>query len=444
MNIKIAFFSLARTTFFMPSAEENFKKSCDMLKGIFNNISIPKELLTSPEMLNEFADTLPQQDLIIYQCSTFIGGEFVTELTRRFNCPIVVWAVREPSIDGGRLKLNSLTGAFSAGNSIRMQGHQYEFVFGNPEEEAVINKLRKIGSAVEMTKKLRNLVIGVIGSQPQGFGFGDMDEAKLSGTFGTRIVRTEAASIMNKASSYSNEDIAKALEELKSRTEGYDKMPEENLNKYARLRKAYEDFIEETGAGAVASRCWPDFFTGFGAPVCAVLSMLNDNGIAASCETDIGGVISMFIGAGFSGEATYFGDPVAVDEKCDSIVYWHCGAGASSLANDKEGSKLGVHPNRKVGPTMEFGLKSGEVTVLRLGKDRDGFRMFIFKGEALEEPQKFFGTSVTVRPEGGKAAEKIAEFVRDGWEPHFVVAYGDVREEIKTMCSLLGIKTWEY
>lgn len=444
MNIKIAFFSLARTTFFMPSAEENFKKSCDMLKGIFNNISIPKELLTSPEMLSEFADTLPQQDLIIYQCSTFIGGEFVTELTRQFNCPIVVWAVREPYIDGGRLKLNSLTGAFSAGNSLRMQGHQHEFVFGNPEEKAVITKLRKIGSAVEMTKKLRNLVIGVIGSQPQGFGFGDIDEAKLSGTFGTRIVRTEAASIMNKASAYSNEDIAKALEELRSRTEGYDKIPKENLEKYARLRRAYEDFIEETGAGAVASRCWPDFFTGFGAPVCAVLSMLNDNGVAASCETDIGGVISMFIGAGFSGEATYFGDPVAVDEKCDSIVYWHCGAGASTLANDKEGSKLGVHPNRKIGPTMEFGLKSGEVTVLRLGKDRDGFRMFIFKGEALEEPQKFFGTSVTVRPKGGKSAEKVSEFVRDGWEPHFVVAYGDVTEEINTICSLLGIKVWKY
>lgn len=48
---------------------------------------------------------------------------------------------------------------------------------------------------------------------------------------------------------------------------------------------------------------------------------------------------------------------------------------------------------------MDFGLKAGKVTVLRLGKDKDGYRMFIYKGEALDEPQKFYGTSVTVRPE---------------------------------------------
>lgn len=444
IDIKVAFIPLARTTFFMPSAEENFMNSCNMLQGIFGNLSKPMELITSPEMLGEYADTITVPDLIIYQSTTFVGGDFVAELTRRFDCPIVVWSVREPSIDGGRLKLNSLTGAFSAGNSLYLQGGHHEFVFGNPNEDVVVQKLRAIGSAMDMVKKLNNLVIGVIGSQPAGFGFGAVDEAKLAGTLGTRIAQIEASGMMKKATEYSTLEIAPALEELKSRTSGWETMPEENLEKYARLRTAYQAFVKESGAGAIASRCWPDFFVGFGAPVCAVLSMLNDNGIASSCETDIGGAISMFIGAGLTGQATYFGDPVAIDEECDSIVYWHCGAGASCLANKKQGAKLGVHPNRKIGPTMEFGLKSGIVTVLRLGKDKDGFRMFLYKGEALDEPQKFSGTSVTVRPEGGKAASKVAEFVRDGWEPHFVVAYGDVVEEIKTMCSFLGIKVCEY
>lgn len=444
MNINVAFIPLARTTFFMPSAEENFTKSCNMLEGLFSNLSKPTELITSPEMLGEFADTLSKPDLIIYQCSTFIGGDFVTELTNRFKCPIIVWAVREPSIDGGRLKLNSLTGAFSAGNSLRMQGREHEFIFGNPDEALVIEKLRAIGSAIEMVKKLNNLVIGVIGSQPAGFGFGAIDEAKLASTFGIKVAQVEAANLMTKATSYNAEEIATALEELKSRTDGWNTMAEENLEKYARLRTAYQSFIEESNAGAIASRCWPDFFTGFGAPVCAVLSMLNDNGIPSSCETDMGGAISMFIGSSFSGTATYFGDPVAVDEKCDSIVYWHCGAGASCLARKSEGSKLGVHPNRKIGPTMEFGLKSGPVTVLRLGKDKDGFRMFLMKGEALDEPQKFFGTSVTVRPKGGEASKRVTEFVKDGWEPHFVIAYGDMVEEVKIMCTLLGINVCEY
>jgi L-fucose isomerase-like protein len=216
------------------------------------------------------------------------------------------------------------------------------------------------------------------------------------------------------------------------------------LEKYARLRKAYQDFIVQNGVKSVASRCWPDFFTEYGVPVCAVLSLLNDNGIAASCETDTGGAISMYIASELTGNAAYFGDPVAIDEACNAIVFWHCGAGATSLARPEKGAGLGVHPNRKIGPTMEFGLKNGRVTVLRLGKSRDGLRMMAMRGEALDEPQKFYGTSVTVRPLSGLPVEKVAEWVHDGWEPHFVVAYGEITEELRLLCGFLQIEFKEY
>lgn len=444
MNLKIAFFPLARLTFSMPDAEDNFKKSCALLDGLNGNIIRPEGLITSPEMLSKFAGTIDQPDLIIYQSTTFIGGDFVTELTRRFDCPTIVWAIREPSIDGGRLKLNSLTGAFSAGNSLYTQGREFRFVFGNPDEPEVSKKIRETIKSLEMVKKLRNLVIGVIGSQPAGFGFGAVDEAQLAGKLGTRIIQIEASGIMKRAASFSPEDFTSSLDELKRNANGWEKLPDESLQKHGRLRKAYQDFISENNVGAIASRCWPDFFTDFGAPVCSVLSLLNDSGVAASCETDVAGVISMFIGSELTGGPTYFGDPVAIDESCDGIVFWHCGAGATTLSRKQEGPKLGVHPNRKIGPTMEFGLKAGEVTLLRLGKDQHGFRLFVMKAEALDEPQKFFGTSVTVRPNGGKSAEKVGQFIKDGWEPHFVVAYGDIVPELRLLSELLKIALWEY
>jgi L-fucose isomerase-like protein len=444
MKLNIVFFPLARMTFSMPDAEGNFKKSCALLEGLFENINRPAGLITSLEMLSDYSDTIIQPDLIIYQSTTFIGGDFVTELTRRFGCPVIIWALREPSIDGGRLKLNSLTGAFSAANSLYTQGHDFRFVFGNPDEPEVSKKILQTAKALEMVKKLKNLVIGVIGSQPAGFGFGSVDEAQLAGILGTRIVQTEASGIMKRAASYAPDDFSASLTELKNHSKGWEKLPEESLHKHARLRKAYQDFINENNVGAIASRCWPDFFTDFGTPVCSVLSLLNDNGVAASCETDIGGVIGMYIGSELTGGPTYFGDPVAIDENCDGIVFWHCGAGATSLAREKEGPKLGVHPNRKIGPTMEFGLKAGEVTVLRLGKDQHGFRLFVMKAEALDEPQKFLGTSVTVRSKGGKSSEKLGQFIKDGWEPHFVVAYGDIVEELRFLCGFLNIDLWEY
>ena len=442
--MKTAFFPMARTTFYMESAEENFQKSGKLLSKVFPGIRIPEKLLTETADVAAFAAQAGEPDLVIYQCSTFIGAEFIYELTRKFNCPIIIWSVREPSIDGGRLKLNSLTGAFSAANSVYVQGRMYDFVFGNPDEEAVAAKFASLYAAMNLILNMKQLVVGVVGSQPAGFGFGSINETEAAGKLGVRFVGTEAAAIMNKAKGYAAGEYDDALKEIRERTLGANQVPAENLDKYARLRKAFGDFVRENGISAIASRCWPDFFTGFGAPVCAVLSMLNENGVAASCETDIGGTLTMYIASQLSHDAVYFGDPVAVDEKCDAIVYWHCGAGAACLANPKTGAKLGVHPNRKIGPTMEFGLKAGQVTVLRLGHDAQGYRMFLYKGEALDEAQKFWGTSVTVRPEGGKAAKHIESFVADGWEPHFVVAYGDITEEIKLVCKFLKIRVVEY
>ncbi|MDR0575799.1 MAG: hypothetical protein LBG96_17560 [Tannerella sp.] len=444
MKSEILFLPLARTTFSMADAENNFKKSCDMLDRLPEHICRPQELLNSPGMLSDFMDTVDNPGLVIYQCATFIGGDFVSEITRRFHCPVVVWSLREPNIDGGRLRLNSLTGAFSACNSLFMQGNDYRFVFGNPDEPAVEIKFRQILSALSLMKKMRNLVVGVIGAQPPGFGFGDIDEAIVAGKLGVRIIRSEAASIIKRAKSYAPEAITGELAELKTRTNGWESMPAENLDKYARLRKSYQEFAVQNGVKSIASRCWPDFFTEYGVPVCAVLSLLNDAGIAASCETDVGGAISMYIASELTGNAAYFGDPVAVDEKCGAIVFWHCGAGATSLARTGGGASLGVHPNRKIGPTMEFGLKQGPVTILRLGKDKNGLRMMTMRGQALDEPQKFCGTSLTVRPLSGSSAAKIAELVYDGWEPHFVAAYGEISEEVKLMCDFLGMEHKEY
>lgn len=443
MIMKTVYLPLARTTFSMPDAENYFSMSGSRLEKIFPGVIKPDQLLTSPEMIEDFISATGDADLVIYQCVTFIGADFAGIVSKRFQCPVIVWAMREPTINGTRLKLNSLTGAFSAANKLKTSGHRYFFVFGNPDEETVREALHDIGKAVTLINKLSTLKIGVVGSPPAGFEFGGMDAALLSEQFGAEIIHTGIEEMIKRAESYEG-DILSPVNELKQKTAGWESIPAVNMDKYARLSAVYQDFVTENQIQALASRCWPDYFTGYGAPVCAVLSVLNDKGIPSSCETDIGGALSMFIGAEMSGSPVFFGDPVAVDEDCDAIIFWHCGAGAPYLANRELGARVGVHPNRKIGPTMEFGLKEGEVTIIRLGKDKDVFRMFMMKGTALNEPQKFYGTTVTVRPSGGAAAAKIKTFVDAGWEPHFIIAYGNIADSLRIFCELRGISLFEY
>lgn len=443
-GLTVIFLPLGRQNFHMESANEYLDRSKEILGDIYSDIIMPNELLTSPKMLNEFMDKIENPDLIILQNTTFVDSSFAADISRRFDCSLLLWSVREPVIDGGRLRLNSLTGAFAAGNLFSSQGNSFEFVYGAPGEEEVAGKINATINACSIYKKLQDLVIGVVGTAPPGFYFSTPLDTELMKLTGSKLEYIEARDIINKAKQLEAEEYKGYITETTRDIKDLDKISGENMDKYGRLHAAYSAFVEEKGIKALASRCWPDFFVEYETPVCGVLSSLTDQGIVSSCEADVYGAVSMYILKELTDSAPYFGDPVSLDEEKNTITYWHCGAGACSLARKDTGAQAGVHPNRKIGLTMEFGLKAGRVTLIRLGRKPDGsFRMYLMGGEALDEPQKFLGTSVEVKTDNN-AAQIVENAVKDGWEPHFALVYGDVREEIKLLCNMLKIELVEY
>ena len=440
MSFQVAYVPIGVGTFHMESAGMEFQKSVEMLRSLTENGVYPDKMLLNLKDLDDYLDTL-QPDLIILQNITFANAAYSCEVLKRFRCPILLWTLREPVIDGGRLRLNSLTGAFSAANSIRsFRTGEFEYVFGAPDEAEVKRSAASAIRAAQVRKDLQSLKITAIGHTPQGFGFGRALDTDMMKTFGASLDSIEARELINKAKSYTDEECAPYLHDARQYMVGLEKTPEENVKNFARLYKAYKDYVRDNGIGAVASRCWPDFFTDFGTPVCAVLSLLNAEGVIASCESDTYGALSMYIGAKLSGKAVFFGDPVSLDETENTITFWHCGMAACTLARKDTGACVGVHPNRKIGPTMEFGCAANaEATVFRVGRKPDGtFRFFVAAGSILDKPKQFNGTSIVVKTEN-PSKEIITEAVKGGWEPHYAVVYGNVAEELKMLAHMLEI-----
>ena len=105
-------------TFHLESAQDQFERSIRLLRGIDGNFVVPGEMLLSLDKLRDYMQGL-QPDLIVFQNLTFANAAYMSEVLRRFDCPVLLWTLREPVIDGGRLRLNSLTGAYSAANTLR-------------------------------------------------------------------------------------------------------------------------------------------------------------------------------------------------------------------------------------------------------------------------------------------------------------------------------------
>lgn len=444
-EFQIAYVPIGVPTFHLESAQKEFDKSVALIKSLTDACVFPKEMLLSIDLLDAFLEEC-QPDLVILQNITFANAAYASEVLKKLDCPILLWTLREPAIDGGRLRLNSLTGAYSAANAIKaFRKEPLNYIFGSPEEEEVRAKVGATIRAAKLKYDMRHLTVAAVGHTPQGFGFGRALDLEILENFGASLESIEARELIDIAKGYSDEDVKDYLADAGERMCGLENTPEQNRKDFARLYRAYKEYVKDHHVGALASRCWPDFFTAFGTPVCAVLAMLNDLGVAASCEADTYGALSMYLGMQLTQQATFFGDPVSMDEKENTITFWHCGTAACSLAREDTGAKVDVHCNRKIGPTLDFGCKPcKEVTIFRIGKDSDGdFRFFIAGGEALDKPKQFNGTSLVVKT-NADAKNIVYESVEAGWEPHFVVAYGNVAAELEILAGMLNMEVQRY
>ncbi|MBN2299693.1 MAG: hypothetical protein JXC31_00730 [Acholeplasmataceae bacterium] len=444
-KFEIIYCPIGVPTFHLESAQKAFEASVKLIHSLEPNAIVPDEMLLSIDLLKSFLEN-KNPDLIIVQNVTFANSAYATEIFKSFNSQFLLWTLREPVIDGGRLRLNSLTGAFSAGYAFtQMSDDHLQYIYGSPEENKVINRLTKVISAAKIKHEMKDMNLLVIGQTPQGFGFGRALDLEMTKNFGVNLLTIESRELTQLAKNLHEDQTEDASKLAHEKMIDLDKTVKKNRVDFLKLYSVYKDYIVKNNIKAIASRCWPDFFTDYGTPVCGVLGLLNDENIAAACEADAYGALSMYVGQQLTKIPTFLGDPVSIDESENTITFWHCGTAACSLARLDTGALTGVHPNRKIGPTMEFGLRpSKKATVFRIGRKPNGtFRFFLTTGEILDKPQQFLGTSMVVKIEPN-VNTLITSLVKEGWEPHFVVLYDDVIEELEILAEMLNIEICKY
>lgn len=133
-------------------------------------------------------------------------------------------------------------------------------------------------------------------------------------------------------------------------------------------------------------------------------------------------------------------DLVHINEKKNTAVFWHCGSAPSSLAYDK--SEIIIQKQFRGsarGASIEFPLKTGRVTVARLGITQGKYRMFITTGEALPTKMILRGNPSIVKMD--VSVERLLEvIVENGVEHHYAIVYGDYKDDLVEVCELLNIK----
>ena len=262
-----------------------------------------------------------------------------------------------------------------------------------------------------------------------------------------------------------DERIPAIVKEMEEELGEGNKKPE-ILEKLAQYELTLKDWVEEHKGYrkyvAIAGKCWPAFQTQFGFVPCYVNSRLTDQGIPVSCEVDIYGALSEFIGTVVSQDTVTLLDinnTVPYDlykeeiepgfnyTSDDVFMGFHCGNTASSKLSFCEMKYQMIMartlPEEVTQGTLEGDIIPGEITFYRLQSTSDNkLRAYIAQGEVLPVSTHSFGSiGIFAIPEMGRFYRHV--LIEGNYPHHGAVAFGHFGKELFEVFKYIGVEPTE-
>ncbi len=440
---RIGVLAVGRSTFDVPYALEVQSEALQALKRLDIDLVGTEELLFDADEVKQALTTLAEErlDIVLLLQVTFTDATMTMEIARQLDAPLVMWSFPEPRT-GGRLRLNSLCGINLAAHAMSRAHLAYDYVHGTPSDSKVISRINDFARAAAVKHSLKGVQIGVIGQHPDGFDACMFNHRECKELFGITIEEHDLIEFLD---SVKKLDDSVALPHYEDRLQVLVNLGDMDREVTLKTLKAYEAMrrlIDERNYAGLAVRCWPEFFTHYGAAACGAIALLNEHHIPGGCEADVHGIITSLILQRLSSEPAFNTDLVDIDADTDTCVFWHCGQAPVQMADPDVPIKATIHSNRKLPLLNEFPLKPGRFTMARLSKGHDRTTMIIGGGEMIQAPLAFSGTAGVARLDS-PATEVLENLMRAGLEHHTAIVYGDYRAPLRILADHLDIEVVE-
>mgnify|MGYP000262989680 CR=1 FL=1 len=390
-----------------------------------------------------------------------------TLLAKHFDGPKMFLAAAEESGDNlvqGRG--DAYCGMLNASYNLKLRGVKAyipEYPVGDAEECAdMIHEFVPIAKAIE---GLNNLKIISFGPRPLNFLACNAPIQQLY-NIGVEIEENSELDLFEAFNKHAGDErIPAVVKEMEEELGTGNKKPE-ILCKLAQYELTLKDWVEEHRGYrkyvAIAGKCWPAFQTQFGFVPCYVNSRLASQGIPVSCEVDIYGALSEFIGTVVSNDTVTLLDinnsvPKDMYEsdikgkfnytQKDTFMGFHCGNTASEKLSFCEMKYQMIMartlPEEVTQGTLEGDIVPGDITFYRLQSTADNkLRAYIAQGEVLPVATRSFGSiGIFAIPEMGRFYRHV--LIEKNYPHHGAVAFGHFGKQLFEVFKYIGVPVEE-
>lgn len=392
-----------------------------------------------------------------------------TLLAKHFDGPVMYCAAAEETgLDGGLLdnRGDAYCGMLNASYNLKLRNTKAyipEYPVGTAEEcAAMIHDFVPIARTINALNQLKIISFG---PRPLNFLACNAPVKQLY-NLNVEIEENSELDLFEAFNKHEGDSrIPDVVADMEKELGKGNKKPE-ILSKLAQYELTLLDWIEDHKGYrkyvAIAGKCWPAFQTQFGFVPCYVNSRLTARGIPVSCEVDIYGALSEFIGTVVSQDAVTLLDinnsvPYDIYSQdiqgkhpytpTDVFMAFHCGNTASCKVTNPEMRYQKIMarnlPIEVTNGTLEGDLVPGDITFFRLQSTADAkLRSYIAQGEILPVATRSFGSiGIFAIPEMGRFYRHV--LIEGNFPHHGAVAFGHYGKTLYEVFKYIGVPVEE-
>lgn len=368
--------------------------------------------------------------------------------------PVLIHAFND---EGGKMTIrdrrDSFCGKMSACNNLRQYGIPYSLTklhTVEPSNPEFVADLRRFVATCNVVRKLKNARIGAIGARPAAFNTVRYSE-KLLEASGITVETLDLSEVLGWARRMADEDreVNEKLVQITDYT-NVRGIPKTSLVKMAKLGVAIDRWVRDQNLSATAIQCWTALEEFYGVVPCTLMSMMSNNMLPSACETDIVGLLGMYILQAASGKPAalldwnnnFGGDP-------NKGVVFHCSnlpkAFFVEQRMDYQEIIAGTVGKENTYGTIVGRISPGPFTYCRVSTDDVNGRVCSYLGEGRFTEDKldtFGGYGVIELPE----FQKLLHFIcRNGYEHHVAATKAAVADGIaEALTTYVGWQTYHH
>lgn len=445
-----------------PELKEKLKNNAAIFKEMVaetnvNIITQNRDFVETPEQAVKTGTYFKEKDidlLFVYIPTYVASGRYVSGILK-VNVPTVIVGLQD-DVDLSTTTISSMTGSGSpcpmpeAYSALTRVGKEPDgIIFGRFHDDRVQQEIDEWCRAAAVLRSLQGSIIGYLGHSYEGMYDMNSDPTSFTGAFGIHVKMLEMCELVQYVKDTKDKEIKEKIQEMKETfmfaDESYDPttkpIRDNDVAWAAQCAVGLDKLVECNHLSGLAYyyEGLDNYYERVASNLIIGNSMLTSRGISLAGEADLKTCAAMLT-TGSLGAGGSFAELCLADFNEDILLVGHDGPHDIRISDSQPVIRgLGLyHGKRGYGISVEFSIKSGDMSMVGLSSDENGqFKFVVAEGESLSGPVPEVGNTLT-RGYFGEDVDKFVERWCEAGPSHHVSL---CVEHVASMMKKLG-KIW--